>query len=47
MCTTEGHVFEMLHIIPFIKKYGKNPVTGEPLKISDLIAMNWSKNDKG
>ena len=44
MCSNEGHVFEMLHIIPFLKKYGKNPVTGEPQKVSDLIKMNWSKN---
>ena len=37
----------MLCIIPFLKKYGKSPVTGEPLKVSELIKMNWTKNEKG
>jgi peptidyl-prolyl cis-trans isomerase-like protein 2 len=37
----------MLFIIPFIKKYQKNPVTGQPLKGSELVKMHWSKNEKG
>lgn len=47
MCTVDGDVFEMLYIIPFIKKYQKNPVTGKALKASELVKMHWSKNEKG
>lgn len=35
------------NIIPYIKKYKRNPVTGEPLKMTDLIKLNIHKNQKG
>jgi peptidyl-prolyl cis-trans isomerase-like protein 2 len=35
------------NIIPFIKKYKKNPVTGDTLKVADLIKLNFHKNEKG
>ena len=35
----------MLEIVPFIKKNGKNPVTGEPLSQQDLVKVNFHKND--
>lgn len=47
VCTTDGDVFEMLYVVPFIRKFQKNPVTGKPLKTSELIKMHWSKNEKG
>jgi len=28
VCTKEGTVFDIINIIPFIKKYRRNPVTG-------------------
>jgi peptidyl-prolyl cis-trans isomerase-like protein 2 len=28
VCTIEGTVFDIVNIIPFLKKYKKNPVTG-------------------
>lgn len=40
-------MFDIYHIIPFIKKYHRCPITGETLKPTDLIKMNWSKNEKG
>jgi peptidyl-prolyl cis-trans isomerase-like 2 len=39
-------VFDIYYIMPFIKKYHRCPITGETLKGSDLIKMNWSKNEK-
>lgn len=45
VCTPEGHVFDILYIMPFIKKYQRNPVTGKPLKASELIKMYWTKSD--
>ena len=35
------------NIIPYIKKYKRNPVTGQPLKMTDLIKLNFHKNPKG
>ena len=27
--TAEGLVFDLLHVVPYIKKYGVNPITGQ------------------
>lgn len=35
------------NILPYIKKYGKHPVTGGPLKQEDLIALTFHKNSDG
>ncbi|CAB3983107.1 peptidyl-prolyl cis-trans isomerase-like 2 [Paramuricea clavata] len=45
-CTKEGVVFDLLSIVPFIKKFGKNPVTGEPLEMKNLIKLNFHKNNE-
>lgn len=45
-CTKEGVVFDLLNIVPYIKKYGRNPVTGEPLEIKNLIKLNFHKNNE-
>lgn len=45
-CTKEGVVFDLLNIVPFIKKYKKDPVTGEPLEIKNLIKLNFHKNNE-
>jgi peptidyl-prolyl cis-trans isomerase-like protein 2 len=34
-------------IIPYVKKYKKNPVTGEDLKMNELTKLNFSKNENG
>lgn len=46
-CTQDGCVFDTMHIIPYIRKYGKNPVTGAPLKLGDLIPLTFHKNSEG
>lgn len=33
--------------MPWIKKHGTNPVNGQPLKNSELIKLNFAKNDDG
>ena len=35
------------NIIPYIRKYGKNPVTGASLKQEDLIPLIFHKNSEG
>ncbi|KAL4377825.1 hypothetical protein GQ457_02G008390 [Hibiscus cannabinus] len=47
VCTKDGCVFELMNIIPYIRKYGKHPVTGAPLKQEDLINLTFHKNSEG
>ncbi|KDP32077.1 hypothetical protein JCGZ_12538 [Jatropha curcas] len=47
VCTTDGSVFDIMHITPYIRKYGKHPVTGAPLKQEDLIPITFHKNSEG
>ncbi|KAK6923958.1 Cyclophilin-type peptidyl-prolyl cis-trans isomerase domain [Dillenia turbinata] len=35
------------NIIPYIKKFGKHPVSGTPLKEADLIPLTFHKNSDG
>jgi peptidyl-prolyl cis-trans isomerase-like 2 len=47
VCLQDGTIFDLINILPYIKKFKKNPVTGLPLKASDLIKLNFSKNEDG
>ena len=47
VCTEEGIIFELIHIIPYLKKHKKNPVTGKPLSPRDLIKLSFHKNSEG
>lgn len=47
VCTTDGSVFELTTIVPYIRKFGKHPVTGAPLKGDDLIPLVFHKNSEG
>ncbi|KAI9335909.1 peptidyl-prolyl cis-trans isomerase-like 2 [Obelidium mucronatum] len=46
-CTKDGLIFDLMHILPWIKKHGTNPVTGEPLAAKDLIELHFHKNSEG
>ena len=41
-----GVVFDIMSIVPEIKAHGRNPITGKPLKQSDLVKLNFHKNDE-
>ncbi|KAL2002034.1 hypothetical protein VTN02DRAFT_758 [Thermoascus thermophilus] len=45
VCTPSGTIFDLTNILPWIKKHGTNPVDGTPLKSSDLIKLNFAKNE--
>ena len=30
--TTDGVIFDLLNIVPYLKKHGKNPMTGEAMQ---------------
>ena len=47
VCTVEGTVFDLSHIIPWLEKHGTNPINGQPLKRNDLLKLNFTKNDDG
>ncbi|KAG2554012.1 peptidyl-prolyl cis-trans isomerase CYP65-like [Panicum virgatum] len=47
VCTVDGSVFDLMSIIPYLKKFGKHPVTGAPLKQEDLIPLTFHKNSDG
>ncbi|MBA0592150.1 peptidyl-prolyl cis-trans isomerase CYP65 isoform X2 [Gossypium raimondii] len=47
VCTKDGSVFDLMNIVPYIRKYGKHPVTGAPLKQEDLINLTFHKNSEG
>lgn len=47
MCTSTGTIFDLTNILPWLKKHGTNPVDGSSLKSSELIKLNFTKNDHG
>mmetsp|Transcript_4812 Transcript_4812/g.6207 ORF Transcript_4812/g.6207 Transcript_4812/m.6207 type:complete len:277 (-) Transcript_4812:916-1746(-) len=47
ICTKDGVIFDILHIMPFIKKHKCNPVNSEPLRFKDLIHLKMTKNGEG
>ncbi|EHB09774.1 Peptidyl-prolyl cis-trans isomerase-like 2 [Heterocephalus glaber] len=47
VCTLEGVVFDLLNIVPWLKKYGTNPSNGEKLDGRSLIKLNFAKNSEG
>uniref|UniRef100_A0A8C9ZE28 RING-type E3 ubiquitin transferase n=1 Tax=Sander lucioperca TaxID=283035 RepID=A0A8C9ZE28_SANLU len=47
VCTEEGVVFDLLSIVPWIKKFGTNPISGEKLEAKSLIKLNFAKNNDG
>lgn len=36
-----------MNIVPFLKKYGINPATGEKLSAKELVRLNFHKNADG
>ncbi|KAK5684101.1 cyclophilin peptidyl-prolyl cis-trans isomerase Cyp8 [Elasticomyces elasticus] len=48
VCTPEGTIFDLQHILPWLKKHGnKNPVNGEELKPTDLVRLSFAENEEG
>lgn len=46
-CDAEGHLFDLLAIVPYLKKFKTNPVTGKPLDLKNLIRLNMHRNASG
>lgn len=43
---SDGTIYELTNIIPWLKKHSNiSPATGNPLKASDLLSLNFHKNE--
>ncbi|GAB5368121.1 hypothetical protein AAMO2058_001291000 [Amorphochlora amoebiformis] len=47
VATPEGIVFDLVNIVPYVRKHKKNPVNGEPLKLKQLKKLTFHKNVAG
>jgi peptidyl-prolyl cis-trans isomerase-like 2 len=47
VCTPEGLIFDHENILRWLMKHDTNPVNGQPLKQSDLIKLQFAKNQAG
>lgn len=45
-CTQEGVIFDLMAIVPFLKKYNINPATGEKMSAKDLVKLTFYKNSE-
>jgi peptidyl-prolyl cis-trans isomerase-like protein 2 len=39
----DGAVFDILAAVPYVRKHGRHPVTGEPLALADLTRVRWRR----
>ncbi len=39
VCAPDGTTFDIMNIIPYLKRYGRNPVNGKPLKLDELTKL--------
>ncbi|CAH1115104.1 unnamed protein product [Psylliodes chrysocephalus] len=46
-CDLDGNIFDLEPLIPFLKKYKINPVTGKPLDFKSLIQLNFTRKSEG
>ena len=47
LCTTDGIVFDLVNIVPYLKKFHRHPVSGKPLAAGDLFKLHFHKNAEG
>lgn len=47
VCSPEGIMFDIVTIVPYIKRHGRNPVNGKPLKIDELVKLNVHQDAEG
>ncbi|MEN2500911.1 MAG: RING-type E3 ubiquitin-protein ligase ppil2, partial [Marteilia pararefringens] len=41
----QGHIYDLVNVLPFLRKFKSNPVTGEPMTTKDLFKVNIHKNE--
>jgi peptidyl-prolyl cis-trans isomerase-like protein 2 len=46
-CTPKGTIYDLVNILPWIKQYKSDPVSGNPLDPKSLIKLIFSKSETG
>ncbi|KAJ8681576.1 hypothetical protein QAD02_017368 [Eretmocerus hayati] len=46
-CDADGNVFDLEALLPYVKQFKHNPVTGKPLDVKTLTKLNFFKNAEG
>jgi hypothetical protein len=44
VCTDDGIIYDIVAVVPYVRKFGRHPVKGTPLALGDLIHLNFHKN---
>jgi peptidyl-prolyl cis-trans isomerase-like protein 2 len=47
VCTSDGIIFDVTNILPWLKKYKIDPITGKPMTSKDLFPLKFHKNAEG
>mmetsp|Transcript_18159 Transcript_18159/g.42440 ORF Transcript_18159/g.42440 Transcript_18159/m.42440 type:complete len:552 (-) Transcript_18159:8-1663(-) len=47
VATKDGFIFETASILLYIKRFGKNPITGGKLEAKELFPLRFHRNDEG
>ncbi|KAK5581183.1 hypothetical protein RB653_001213 [Dictyostelium firmibasis] len=45
MSNENGNLFDLVYLMPFIKKYGKDPITNKTATMKDYFPITFSKNE--
>ena len=46
-CTSNGIVYDLANVVPFVQQYGIDPYSGVKMEIKQLIKLNFHKNTDG
>lgn len=46
-CTSNGIIYDLANVVPFLQKHGVDPYSGEKMQIKELIKLNFHKNNEG
>ncbi|EFN51543.1 hypothetical protein CHLNCDRAFT_49208 [Chlorella variabilis] len=47
VCTADGTCMDIVNAVPYIQKFKKHPVTGQPLELKDLVRLTFHRNTDG
>jgi hypothetical protein len=47
VCTPDGTICDIVNLVPYIQKFGRHPVTGQPLALRDIVQLKFHKNADG
>ena len=47
VCSEDGYIFDLVAIAEHLKEDQTHPITGKPLKLEDLVSLNFARNSRG